>query len=164
MRAVRGSSSGGGWITVRRCVESLVREGETDLDGSGVRDSMHQPSTAGRLKVQFFHPVLWSKLGALLVDGYEGATEERGEPVNECAVRQGRCDRLNDSGELSVMCRLKDPLPSNFDVTVGDGAPLLNESSRSSCEVLLNDSSSSIVSQLSLDGDMFVFVQRTSRT
>ena len=40
---------------------------------------MHQPSTAGRLKVQFFHPVLWSKLGALLVDGYEGATEERGD-------------------------------------------------------------------------------------
>ena len=45
------------------------------------------------------------------------------------------------SVELSVNCPLNDPLPLNFDVTKGE---FLNESSRSNCEVLLNESFSSI--------------------
>ena len=40
---------------------------------------------------------------------------------------------------VSVNCPLNDPLPLNFDVTNGE---FLNESSRSNCEVLLNESSS----------------------
>ena len=45
------------------------------------------------------------------------------------------------SVELSVNCPLNDPLPLNFDVTNGE---FLNESSRSNCEVLLNESFSSM--------------------
>ena len=42
---------------------------------------------------------------------------------------------------VSVNCPLNDPLPLNFDVTNGE---FLNESSRSNCDVLLNESFSSI--------------------
>ena len=71
---VRSSAPSGG-STVRVLLERLVADErdesfEHSTDG-GVRDSVTCSGGAG-LKLGFFHPLLWQKLGTLLVDCYAG--------------------------------------------------------------------------------------------
>ncbi|KAL1504388.1 hypothetical protein AB1Y20_010794 [Prymnesium parvum] len=66
-------------LTLRRCLEQLIVEQQNKLE-SGIRDSlspnllnaageMQQPKP---LTLHFFHPLLFQKLGDLIVGGYEG--------------------------------------------------------------------------------------------
>ena len=62
-----------------------------------------------------------------------------GRTCDECVLGRIVGAQRRRVFSVSVNCPLNDPLPLNFDVTNGE---FLNESSRSNCEVLLNESSS----------------------
>ena len=89
MRPSKARSSGAAArpVTVQKVLE-LLFDSQTEqqliaLQG-GVRDStrhrINQPLLSGEGGgVSFFHPLLWQKLGGLLVDGYKGEFEAKGD-------------------------------------------------------------------------------------
>ena len=74
-------------VTVQKVLELLVdSQTEQQLNAlqGGVMDStrhrINQPLLSGEGGgVSFFHPLLWQKLGGLLVDGYKGEFEAKGD-------------------------------------------------------------------------------------
>lgn len=100
-------------ITLKRAVEYFVQEEQAKKD-AGIRDSLqgsaHMRShTSGKeaqqpLKLQFLHPLVFQKLGDLIVDGYEGTfntqRRDRSVPLDVAAYSKSMQDLSKCSDSL----------------------------------------------------------------
>ena len=101
-------------ITLRKCLEQLVLEQQNKLE-SGVRDSLQRApagAAAGQsgaasprqISLQFFHPLIFQKLGDIIADGYEGAFDhtrpDRAVPLDVAAYMKGLTDLTRCSEAL----------------------------------------------------------------
>ena len=90
-------------VTLRAVLDVLIGNHQerhilAQHGATGVRDSTQSTSAMmmntdgqGESAHTFFHPLLWQKLGGLIISGYEGKFEARGErsvPVDVAAYRQ----------------------------------------------------------------------------
>ena len=98
-------------FSLSRCLDVTIRDSQVEelapgqTAGAPIRDSM-QPPTTDSMKRNFFHPTLWSKLGHLIVGGYEPTTTEVGDrrvpndvsAYHQALVELGGCtDNVLDS-------------------------------------------------------------------